>query len=399
MVTTVPQSDSPGRITRPATDTSTPRTGAGATGATGAVVRRPRQRDVADLAGVSRTTVSLVLNDVEGVAIPEETRQRVWDAAARLGFQPDAVARSLRGGHSNIVGLVTSEIATTPYAVAIIKGAQDAAFERGQTLLVIDTEGEQAAAVDAVARLRQWRADGLILATDYHRQVELPPGLGDLPVVLVDCFVEAPPAPTTVDPDAGADVPRRPLPTVLPDEVQGGRLATQTLLDAGHRRIGFINGPDTFPASAGRLEGYRAALEAAGVDFDEQLVRPGDWWQESASRAATELLRLEDPPTAIFCGNDWMAMGAYDALRELGLAIPGDVSVIGFDNRVEIADHMRPRLSTVALPYRAMGHEAVRMLLDGEPRSEPVLLECPLVSRDSVGPPPHGRGTTRRLVP
>jgi LacI family transcriptional regulator len=363
----MPSSESPARVTR-------------ATGAQAGTTapRRPRQRDVAELAGVSRTTVSLVLNDVEGVTIPEETRQRVWDAAAQLGFQPDALARSLRGAHSNIVGLVTSQIATTPYAVAIIKGAQDAAFQRGQTLLVIDTEGEQAAAADAVARLRQWRADGLILAADYHRRVDLPPGLGDLPVVLVDCFADVS--------ESGTD-DRAPLPTVLPDEVQGGRLATQTFLDAGHRRIGFINGPDEFPASTGRLEGYRAALADAGVAFDEDLVRQGDWWQESASKATAELMGLDDPPTAIFCGNDWMAMGAYDSLRERGLAIPGDVSVIGFDNRVEIADHMRPRLTTVALPYRAMGSEAVAMLLDGERPTEPVLLECPLVSRDSIAPP------------
>ena len=361
----MPRSESPGR--------TTPRPAGAAVAA-----RRPRQRDVAELAGVSRTTVSLVLNDVEGVTIPEETRQRVWDAAAQLGFQPDAMARSLRGAHSNIIGLVTSEIATTPYAVAIIKGAQDAAFERGQTLLVIDTEGEQAAAAGAVARLRQWRADGLLLAADYHRRVELPPGLGDLPAVLVDCFADVSEA------DAGD---RARLPTVLPDEEQGGRLATQTLLDAGHRRIAFVNGPDGFPASTGRLEGYREALDAAGVAYDPSLVRRGDWWQESASRHATDLMGLDDPPTAIFCGNDWMAMGAYDSLRELGLSIPGDVSVIGFDNRVEIADHMRPRLSTVALPYRAMGQEAVGMLLDDEHPAEPVLLECPLVVRDSIAPP------------
>jgi len=369
----MPRSESTGRTTpRPA--------GAPAS-------RRPRQRDVAELAGVSRTTVSLVLNDVDGVTIPEETRQRVWNAAAELGFQPDAMARSLRGAHSNILGLVTSEIATTPYAVAIIKGAQDAAFERGQTLLVIDTEGEQAAAADAVMRLRQWRADGLILAADYHRRVELPPGLGDLPAVLVDCFLDDQEAPSGVTHDDSAEARRVPLPTVLPDEVQGGRLATQTLLDAGHRRIAFINGPDGYPASTGRLEGYREALGAAGVAYDPNLVRRGDWWQESASRHANDLMGLDDPPTALFCGNDWMAMGAYDSLRELGLSIPGDVSVIGFDNRVEIADHMRPRLSTVALPYRAMGHEAVGMLLDGEHPAEPVLLECPLVVRDSIAPP------------
>jgi LacI family transcriptional regulator len=98
-------------------------------------------------------------------------------------------------------------------------------------------------------------------------------------------------------------------------------------------------------------------------------------------------MRLDDPPTAIFCGNDWMAMGAYDRLRELGLRVPDDVSIIGFDNRVEIADHMNPGLTTVALPYRAMGHRAVSMLLDGEHASAPVLVECPLVSRGSIAPP------------
>jgi len=343
---------------------------AAAPGTSKVEARRPRQKDVAARAGVSRTTVSLVLNDVAGVAIPEETRQRVWSAAQDLGFQPDALARSLRGAKSTIIGMVTNEIATTPYAVAIIKGAQDAAFERGRTLLIIDAENHPEAAEDAVAKLRQWRVDGLILAADRHRRIDMPASIGDTPTVLVDCFSE------------GSQ------PTVLPDEVQGGRLATQTLLKAGHRRIGFINGPTDFPASVGRLHGYREAHRAARVPIDEALIRSGDWWQESAAAHTNDLMSLPEPPTALFCGNDWMAMGAYDTLRELGLRIPDDVSVIGFDNRVEIADHMRPRLSTIALPYREMGQLAVTILLDGPTRAaNPHLVNCPLIQRGSLAPP------------
>jgi LacI family transcriptional regulator len=337
--------------------------------------RRPRQSDVAELAGVSRTTVSFVLNEVDNIAIPEETRQRVLRAAAELGFRPHAMARGLRGGRSNVLGLVTSDIVTTPYAVEIIKGAHDTAFARGLTLLIVDTGGSDTADAEAVERLAEWRVDGLIFATEYHRQYTLPAAAAHSPAVLVNCFVDP------VSDDAPA------FPTILPDEVQGGLVATQALLDAGHSRIGFINGPAEYtPAHTGRLAGYRQALELAGVAFDSSLVRIGDWWQESGARHTADLLALPDPPTAIFCGNDWMAMGAFDSIREAGLSIPGDVAVVGFDNRIEIADHMRPRLTTVALPYRQMGGRAVEVLLDPELLAAAAieLIACPLVQRSSV---------------
>lgn len=336
---------------------------------------RPRQSDVAELAGVSRTTVSFVLNGVENIAIPEETRQRVLDAAAELGFRPNAMARSLRGGRSNVLGLVTSDIVTTPYSVEIVKGAQDQAHAKGQTLLIIDTGGSDNAGEEAVERLLEWRVDGMIFATEYHRPYAMPPAAMQSPAVLVNCFLDH-------QADNG-----QPMPTILPDEVQGGRVATQALIDAGHRRIGFINGPaEYFPASVGRLDGYRDTLESAGIRFDPELVRTGNWWQESGLRHTADLLGLADPPTAIFCGNDWMAMGAYDAIREAGLRIPDDVAVVGFDNRVEIADHMRPGLSTVALPYYQMGSRAVEVLLDQRlsAAAETELVTCPLVRRSSV---------------
>jgi len=319
--------------------------------------------------------VSFVLNSVENIAIPEETRQRVLDAAAELGFRPNAMARSLRGGRSNVLGLLTSDIVTTPYAVEIIKGAQDQAFAGDQMLLIVDTGGAARAEEDALERLLEWRVDGLIFATEYHRPYALPAAATHSPAVLVNCFVD----------HGVGDLPA--VPTILPDEVQGGRVATQALIDAGHSRIGFINGPaEYFPASTGRLTGYRQALQAADIPFDPDLVRTGDWWQESGTRHTGDLLAIPKPPTAIFCGNDWMAMGAYDAIREAGLRIPDDVAVVGFDNRVEIADHMRPRLSTVALPYYEMGSRAVEVLLDPHLSAAAAteLIPCPVVSRSSI---------------
>jgi LacI family transcriptional regulator len=329
--------------------------------------RRPSQRDVAALAGVSRTTVSFVLNNTPHVAIPDVTRARVLAAAEQLGFRPNELARSLRAGHSNVLGLITSEIATTPYAVAVIKGAQQTAAAHGRTLLIVDTDGAGPTS-EALGAMAQWRAEGLLYATDYHREVALPPGLGETPMVLVNCF------------STGSGHP-----AVVPDERQGGRLATATLLAAGHRRIGLINGPDGYPASAGRLQGYLDAHAEAGVPVDRALIRAGDWWQETGAAHAAGLLALADPPTALFCANDWMAMGTYDLVKERGLRIPADVAVVGFDNREEIAAHMRPGLTTVALPYWDMGRRGIELLIAGAAAgAEPERLPCPLIRRGSV---------------
>ena len=188
----------------------------------------------------------------------------------------------------------------------------------------------------------------------------------------------------SIDPDEPA---KTSIPTILPDEVQGGVTATRALIDAGHTRIGYINGPlDAFPASHGRLLGYRTALRDSGIRFDESLVKEGDWWQESAIEHTAALLDLPEPPSAIFCANDWMAMGAYEVARDRGLRIPEDLAIVGFDNRTEIADHLRPGLTTVALPYRTMGARAVQVLLDADLRSAvaPELITCPLVRRSSI---------------
>lgn len=328
--------------------------------------------DVARLAGLSQTTVSFVLNDVPNANIPEETRERVWTAIRQLGYRPNAAAKLLRTNKSHTIGFVTDEIATSAHAGNIIKGAQDLAWANGKILLVINTGADAAIDTAAVEMLLERQAEGVIYAAMYHREVRLPPNIRELPAVLLDCF--------TAD---------HSLPSVLPDEVGGGRMATELLLEHGHRRIGLINLPLALPAGKGRFAGYQQALQTAGLPLNERLIRhmpDGD--APSGYAAALELMQLERP-SALFCATDRMAMGAYDALRELGLRIPDDVAVIGFDNQELISAFLRPALTTVALPHYEMGQWAIRYLLN-HPSIEPAgpppqqMLPCPLVVRASV---------------
>lgn len=327
-------------------------------------------KDVAQIAGVSTKTVSRVLNGERWVAT--ETRDRIMSAMSQVGFRPNQFARNLRAADTGIFALVTDEIATTPFAVDILRGAQEAARECGRMLLIADTEGHDDVAANVVDQLHRWQVDGLIYATAHHREVILPAEFRVGPCVLADCYS-----------------PDHDLPSVVPDEVQGGYTATARLVAAGHRRIGFINGPADFPASSGRKRGYEQALAEHGLDLDESLIVTGDWWQESGYDATRTLLSLGKPPSAVFCGNDWMAMGAYDAIRDLGLSIPGDVAVVGFDDRRVIAAHMRPGLSSVALPYYEMGKWAVRYLNDpreaaSDEQPRQAVLECPFIERASI---------------
>jgi LacI family transcriptional regulator len=334
--------------------------------------KKPSMYDVARLAGVSQTTVSFVVNDVADSNIPQETKDRIWTAVRELGWRPNALARGLTLQRSHTIGFISDEIATTPHAGKIIQGAQDAAWATNKLLLVINTGRNAAIEHDAVEMLLERQVDGLIYATMYHRPVSLPRAIRQVPVVLLDCYVED-----------------RSLPSVVPDEVQGGRTATEALLQKGHRRIGFINNVDPIPATFGRLEGYKQALAAHDVPFDRRMVCAQISDGAGGYQGAMELMQRPDPPTALFCFNDTIAMGAYDALRKLGLAIPDDVAVVGFDNLELIAAHLYPPLSTLELPHYAMGQWAVQYLLDhADSASDPAPMQqklaCPFISRSSV---------------
>lgn len=338
--------------------------------------RKPTMKDVAKLAGVSQTTVSFVINKNPNASIPEETKDRVWAAVLELGYRPNIIARGLRSNRTYTIGLISDEVATTPYAVQIIHGAQDQAWENGYIILMINTGGNPDMKEAALHAMHDRKVDGIVYATMYHREVRPHNMLRDFPSVLLDCFI--------------AD---HSLPSVTPDEVTGGREATAYLISKGHRRIGLINNLEPVPARGGRLEGYRQALLNHDIPYDKNLVVDGiDGIPEGGYAGTMQLLQQTEKPTALFCFNDRMAMGAYDAIRKLGLSIPEDVAVIGFDNQELIAADLYPGLTTMALPHYEMGQWAVQHLIqlidNPEMRNseQPVqqLLNCPIIVRDSA---------------
>ncbi|MDQ0632297.1 LacI family transcriptional regulator [Arthrobacter pascens] len=335
--------------------------------------------DVANYAGVSRTTVSFVLNNRVTANISEETRGRIIEAVQALGYRPNAGARALASQRSDWYGLVT-EIVTAPFAVNIIKGAQDQAWLDRRFLLIAPSDQADAVGPNqgledaATEKLLEQRVEGLLYAATYHRAVHVPESAHEVPTVLINCF------------DADGK-----LPSIVPDERAGGRIAVERLLQAGHSRIGVINLDPHIPAAVGRLAGAREALAGAGLELDPELVVSGHATADGGYEAACEILDhypKDQRPTALFCLNDRMAMGAYDAIKERGLTIPGDIAVIGFDNQELIAAYLRPKLTTVALPFEkmgALGVQTLAALTAGQPiTADQQLVDCPLLERSSV---------------
>lgn len=336
-------------------------------------VRDVNIQEIARRAGVGVGTVSRVLNDSPNVSAA--TRQLVRQVMAEAGYRPKSAAQTLRTRKSNALAFIADEVASTPFAVDTIAGAQDAAWERGKILLLVNTNNNGDLLEAAIRDMLDRQVEGFILATWFHRPIEVPKIVYDLHAVLVDCYVED-----------------RRLPSVVPDEVMAACTATTLLLKQGHRRIGFINHSLAQPARFGRMEGYLQALDQFGVAYDPQLVSYQPAQSEGGYQGVHELMDHPNPPTAIFCFNDRMVMGAYDALRERGLSIPRDVAIVGFDNQEIIAAHLRPGVTTMQLPHYAMGAWAVDYLLndDNATRSADALapppqvkLPCPLVLRQS----------------
>lgn len=335
-------------------------------------------RDVATAAQVSVTTVSHALNETHASRVNPQTRAHIQTVAAQLGYSPNKLASGLRTQRSNFLGLVSDEIATTPFAGEMLQGAQDAAYERGWLVMILDSSMDLELEKHQINFLLQHQIDGLIYARMFHQEVVLPAELAKTPVVLLDAVSET-----------GSNS------SVVPDEVAAASLATATLIEAGHRRIGFINNRDDIPATHARLRGYREALELHRIEFDPALVTTAAADASGGRQAALQMLEATTRPTAVFCFNDRMAMGAYQAAGSLGLRIPHDLSVIGIDNLELIADELWPGLTTVALPHYEMGSWAADRLLDeieGKAGASPLhqKLDCPLVERASVAAPMPG---------
>lgn len=335
--------------------------------------KKPTIQDIAQLAGVGPGTVSRVLNDHPNVSA--KTRAKVLSAIARMDYRPSFSARHMRTQRSHLIGFISDEVATTPYAGHIILGAQDAAWQKGCILLVVNVGYNTDMLNEVIETFLEREVEAIIYAAMYHHAVTLPEKIAHVPVALANCF--------------STDFP---LPAIVPDEFGGGYDATRALLNKGHRRIGFINIHNTepgIPASVGRWQGYRVALQDADIPYDSALVRFGTGSADDGYRFAHALMALASAPTALFCGNDRTAWGAYNALAELNLRIPDDVAVIGFDNQVIIAEALRPPLTTMALPHYEIGRRAATLLLeqitsDKIPSASSTVVACPLVERRSI---------------
>ena len=333
-------------------------------------------REVALLAGVGTTTVTRVLNNHSYVS--ETTREKVLDAIAELGYRPNFNARQMRTRTSWTIGFLSHQVITRPGAVHLIKGAQQALSSQGKMLLVVDVGSDKTETRAAVETLLERQVEGIIYAASSHRSVDLPNNIHRVPTVLANCYAHD-----------------RSLPSVVPDEEQGAYNATTLLLKKGHQRVGFINlGPRRTDfrkpvAAEGRLRGYRKALAEYGIDFDKSLLKYSGGRIQTNYQLAQEMVQQPNPPTAIFCGKDRIALGCYGALKDLGIRIPQDVAVVGFDNHIEFAEYLWPPLTTMQLPHYEMGKWAVSYLLDSknEKRSpSPVQhkLACPIIERSSV---------------
>ncbi|MHA6691362.1 LacI family DNA-binding transcriptional regulator [Devosia sp. A449] len=330
--------------------------------------------DVAREAGCSQATVSFVLNQSPGIKLAVETRQRVMEAARRLGYSAPLAATVKRESAVRRIGFLVDQLATSPEAAVAIDSASAAARAAGAILLVSQTANDPRTQVEAVQALVESGVAGLIYMSIFTREIELPAEIAqlDIPVLLLNCYTQS-----------------QSRPAVVPSELAGGQRCTRHLIEQGHRRIATITGEVWMEAAQDRLKGYRRALASADIPFDPDYVIEGDWSASAGYVGTRALLALPNPPTAIFCQNDRTAIGCYQALTEAGLSIPRDMSVLGYDDE-EICRHLHPRLSSAILPHRAMGQWVIQQFTAGvppAPRYPITRLECPLVERESIAPP------------
>lgn len=330
--------------------------------------------DVAEKAGVSIKTVSRVLNDASSVS--EKTRKRIEQAMHALDFAPSAAARMLRGRPTDLVAVIAEKLTTTPDSSEIIKGIQSVCEELGKMLIIGETGGQASSANRLVADMRTRRVEAFIFATPFHRAVTLNEMLGQTPTVLANCF----------------EVHPR-YPQVIPDDEGGGYAAAQVVLQAGHRKIAFLQLIEGMVATDLRLRGFHRAMQEHGVAPNAKWIAHGaapiDGGEFSKlNETIDRLFANANRPTAILCGNDKMAMRVIFILQRRGLRVPDDVSVVGFDDFRLISEALDPGLTTVALPYREIGELAARRAFHAEEEGPTTLrVPCRAVMRGTVAPP------------
>lgn len=319
--------------------------------------RRVRLADVAKRAGVSQTAASFVLSGRrEEMRISLDVEARVLEAARETGYRPNIISRSLRTGTTHTIGFISDTVATTRFAGDLIRGALEAARDRGHLLLIAETEGDRELEQQLLETMVDRQVDGLVLASMYTRKLTVPALLLSGHSVLLNA------------------VPARPAPliSVIPDELEAGRTAARTVLDAGHSKGIYLIGagprqsqrprPMGALAAVERLQGIKEILSGAGVRLGGAEVCQ-DWEPEAGYAAVKGLTSRGADLRALICFNDRLAVGACNALRDAGLSIPDDVSVVSFDDD-PIASWVQPQLTTIALPHYELGRLSIELLLD-----------------------------------
>jgi len=330
--------------------------------------KRPTLADVAQLSGLSITTVSMVLTNRPNTRLSEEASERVRAAAAKLNYRPNPAARGLRMGKTRTVGFISDEVTITRYASAMIRGLLEEAEARDHTVLISESGRRQDRILQAMELMIDRQTDGIVFGLMGAKRIELPELSTDVPIVTTN-------ATTT----AGH-------PCVLPDEYSAGHNAVRHLVERGHRRIAFIGRSESLlnldiSATVGaRYAGMDDAMAEAGLTFAHQVA--GSIWEPDLGyRGMLEIIDAASV-TAVVTANDRVAFGVYQAAAERGLRIPADVSVISFDDEY-LASYLRPQLTTMQIPYLEMGRLAMDLVLDGDPPAQ-TLVPVPLQERHSV---------------
>jgi DNA-binding LacI/PurR family transcriptional regulator len=325
--------------------------------------------ELARKAGVSTATVSRALTNSDH-PMNESTRQRILELAREAGYQPNQVARSLRTNSTKTIGILVENI-QSPFIAPIIRGIQDTLKPAGYLGLIVNTDWDERVEMESLHLLNNRRIDGIIFVATWHQDTSVLEQMTKRPYVFVHRHFNS------HSPNS-----------ILSDDRQGARLAVGHLADLGHRRIAYLSGPADWDASRFRLQGYQEELAARGLPYDAQLVNVGSWEVEGGYEAVQQILRLPDPPTAVFAGNDMIALGAIHGAQDMGLQIPRDLAIVGYDDR-EFTSFFRPSITTVSLPCHEMGVASAELLLkflEGEIQSSnPIEVPGRLIVRESCG--------------
>ena len=325
--------------------------------------------EIAKIANVSVSTVSRALSNKD-YPLKEENRQRIRKLAEELGYKPNLVARSLQSNRTHLVGVIVDRM-QSPFAAATVQGIQDGLRHAGYSISIAYSNRDQQLAIEAIHAFYSRQVDGLVILNSWLHTFNDPIlALQDRPFVFINrvfgnCRQNC----------------------VGPGDRYGAQLATRHLAELGHQRIAYINGMEDWIEAQNRLAGYRDVLTQCGLPVDEDLIRQGDWGVESGYRATQELLALKERPTAIFASNDIMALGAIYAIQDAGLKVPGDIALVGYDDR-DFAAWIRPALTTVRMPSYEMGMAAARLLLQqfaGEELEDATEVPGELIVRESCG--------------